>query len=112
MLEWLIVPPTGDARMPIFHVKEGRHQTFAESFDQRFGDCMTLVETSRADAMRLFGGGPMTESARRRFGDFIAFPFTPSALAYAAPGPAFGAPFLGLHGGLSPDEMLIPLVIA
>jgi hypothetical protein len=112
VLEMLRVPPTGDARMPIFHVKPDRQESFAAAFDQRFADRMVLLTTDQADSMRLFGSCPMTDIARRRFGDFIAFPFRPASLAYAPLTANSGPAYIGLHGGLSPDEMRIPLILA
>ena len=110
-LELLTVPPSGDARMPIFHLKPGSHDAFVETFMQRFGSSMILVETDHADALRLFGPEPMTTQVRRRFGDFIAFPIKPATLAYLPPEKQPGHLFFSVHAGLSPDEMHVPLCV-
>jgi predicted AlkP superfamily pyrophosphatase or phosphodiesterase len=111
MLQMLVAPPTGDARMPIFHLREGRRQAFVELFQQRYGDRMVLLEIEQAERMELFGPGPMSPAARRRFGDFIAFPHRPATLAYHPPGKPPGELYLAVHGGLSPQEMEVPLCI-
>lgn len=114
MLAMLRVPPTGDARMPIFHVKPDRHEPFVDLFGARYGDRMILLETEEAERLELFGPGPMTERVRLRFGDFIAIPYRRATLAYATvslPGAAPAAPYIGQHAGLSPEEMRVPLCV-
>src|SRR5206468_2310526 len=112
LLDLLVVPPTGDARMPIFHLRPGARSAFVDLFIERFGDRMILLETDRADQMRLFGPEAMTTSIRRRFGDFVAFPFKPATLAYLPPEKQPGHVFFAVHAGLSPQEMQIPLCVA
>ena len=115
MLALLRVPPTGDARLPIFHVKPERREEFADLFDERFGDRMILLETAEAERLELFGPGRMAERVRPRFGDFIAVAYRRATLAYApvsVPGSAPSAPYIGQHAGLSPEEMRVPLCVA
>jgi hypothetical protein len=97
--------------MPIFHVKPGRHEAFAADFIERFGEDMALITTAEADEMRLFGPDPMTPMARRRFGDFIAFPYRPATLGFHPPDKPLGTLFLAVHAGLSPAEMRTPLIV-
>ena len=113
LLEMLLsgVPPTGDARMPIFHVKEGQIRAFVELFHQRYGDRMVLLSIEQVERMELLGLGPIAPLARRRFGDFIAFPHRPATLAFYPPGKPPGELYLAVHGGLSPQEMKVPLCI-
>ena len=111
-LELLTVPPSGDARMPIFHLRPGTRDAFVDSFAQRFGRSMILLDSDQADAMRLFGPEAMPTNVRRRFGDFIAFPFKPATLAYLPPEKQPGHVFFSVHAGLSPDEMHVPLCVA
>ncbi|MGH7214529.1 MAG: alkaline phosphatase family protein [Tepidisphaeraceae bacterium] len=112
MLDLLMVPPSGDARMPIFHLRPGQRDAFTVLFGERFGDGMILLETSDAERLQLFGPGPMSDVARRRFGDFIAFPPRAATLSYHPPHKPLGELYLAVHGGLSPEEMRVPLCIA
>jgi hypothetical protein len=113
MLECLAVPPTGDARMPIFHLREGQDaQAFAAAFGERFGDRMILISTDEAERLELFGPGRMSGVSRQRFGDFIALPFHPATLAYHPANKPVGELFIAVHAGLSPQEMWVPLCVA
>jgi hypothetical protein len=112
LLDVLQVPPTGDARMPLFHLREGQREAFVEQFAERFAEKMTLLSIEEADQMRLFGPGPLSPVARRRFGDFVAIPFRPATLAYHPPHKPPGELYLAVHAGLSPQEMWVPLCIA
>jgi hypothetical protein len=115
MLDLLRVPPTGDARMPIFHVRPEQREAFADLFDERFRDRMILLPTAEAERLELFGPGKMSDLVRPRFGDFIAIPYRRATLAYApvsVPGSAPAAPYIGQHAGLSPEEMRVPLCVA
>ena len=112
LLGLLKVPPSGDARMPIFHIKPEGRAAFVDVFQQRFGDRMVLVDVETAEQMHLFCPGPMAPHAKPRFGDFIAFPYRPASLAYHPPNRPLGHLYRALHAGLSPQEMGIPLCIA
>jgi hypothetical protein len=112
LLELLAVPPTGDARMPVFHAKEGQRDTFAGAFRERYGDRMVLLPTDEAERLELFGPGAMSPTARRRFGDFIALPYRPATLAYHPANKPVGELFIAVHAGLSPQEMRVPLCVA
>jgi hypothetical protein len=112
ILDWLAVPPTGDARMPIFHLREGRDpQQFAAMFRERFGDRMILISTDEAERLELFGPGSMSPVARQRFGHFIALPYRPATLAYHPANKPVGELFIAVHAGLSPQEMWVPLCV-
>jgi type I phosphodiesterase/nucleotide pyrophosphatase len=112
MLDLLHVPPSGDARMPVFHVRSDKHTPFVEMFERRFGEQMVLLSMEEAKRMEFFGCGDFSPAARPRFGDFIAIPYRPATLAYHAPDKPLGNVFLAVHGGMSPQEMQIPLCIA
>lgn len=112
LLEMLVVPPTGDARLPIFHVRDGRHGDFVRAFRERFGDRMLLLETDEAGRMQLFGPGGFSPSVRGRFGDFVGIAYQAATLAYHAPDKPVGELFKAVHAGLSPQEMQVPLCVA
>ncbi len=115
LLKLLEAPASGDARLPVFHVRPGKTEDFEEGFHQRFGHSMLLLASEEAAQMNLFGPGEMSAISRRRFGDFIGIAHRAATLHYVLPSPSGAAhrePYLAQHAGLSPDEMEIPLILA
>ncbi len=102
-------PPAGEPRMISFHVRAGQGQRFAEAFRARFADAFILLTADEAEELQLFGPGIFSPMARDRVGDFIAIPTRDQAIRYARE-PGIAA-LKGMHGGLSPGEMRIPLVV-
>jgi len=111
MLDLLQAPPSGESRLPLFHLKPGRTRDFIDHFQTRLGKAFALLKLEEIDSLGLFGPGPISPIARNRFGDFAAIPLGPRALEYCPPdkNPADAHP--GRHGGLSPEEMRVPLII-
>ena len=72
-----------------------------------FGDTHALLTIDEVDELRLLGPEPLAPETRRRMGDFMAISATPDAINYKP-----DEPMLGYHGGLLPDEMRIPLIVA
>jgi hypothetical protein len=103
-------PPAGEPRAPFFHVKPGQRAGFERAFRARFGDVFVLLSTDEAEELRLFGPAILSPETRARVGNYIAVPTGAGALGYA------GEPGIlrmkGFHGGLSPQEMRVPLVVA
>jgi hypothetical protein len=109
----LQVPPSGDARMPIFHVRPNRREEFVHMFQERFGDrLLLLLRTDELERLELCGPGAFAPRARERFGDFVGIPMGRSALAFHPPNKPLGHLYIALHAGMSPEEMEVPLVIA
>ncbi|MDP9238599.1 MAG: alkaline phosphatase family protein [Chloroflexota bacterium] len=106
LLRLLIVPPTGDYRAPLFHVRAGQEDRFVSEFSGRFGDEWALLNTDEVDELRLLGPEPLASETRRRWGDFVAIGAGRDAIRYAP-----REPMLGYHGGLRPEEMRIPLIL-
>jgi predicted AlkP superfamily pyrophosphatase or phosphodiesterase len=114
LLELLAVPPSGDARMPIFHLRdrdEATREDFAAVFFDRFGEQMVLLEPREAERLELFGPGAIEPRVRPRLGDFIAIPYRPATVAYLPPEKSAGDVFCAVHAGLSPEEMQTPLCV-
>lgn len=106
--ELLIAPPSGEPRVPLFHVREGKAQEFERRFRDRFGEWFVLLTASEAERLELFGPGPFANVTRQRVGDYLALPLGEDVLAYEPPEDWM----LGFHAGLTPAEMLVPLIIA
>jgi hypothetical protein len=103
-------PPAGEPRMTSFHVKPGAREPFIEAFEAEYGDELLLLGSEEAASEGLFGPKGLVPETRARVGEFIAVPKGDCALIYARE-PNVVA-MRGMHGGLSPEEMRIPLVVA
>jgi hypothetical protein len=112
LLEMLLVPPTGDARQPVFHVRPEKRSSFVELFERRYGERIALLSIDEVERLELYGPGRFNSSVRSHFGDFIGFPLVPTTLEYRPPNKPADELYLALHGGLSPQEMKIPLCLA
>ena len=120
-LRWV---PNGEATALFLHVKPGREAAFRRDFRARYGECFALLAAAEAERLGLFGPEPLSPLSRARVGDFIAFGWQPAALYYRPFDNAQGREPVerprsgkvtvhrGAHGGLSPAEMLVPLILA
>jgi hypothetical protein len=103
-------PPSGEPRAPYFHLHDGRHEEFAEAFRARYGDSFALITPAEAASCGLFGPEGMSDETHRRLGDFVGVALGADTLVYE-PEPSLAA-MNGFHGGMLPEEMRIPLVLA
>jgi hypothetical protein len=72
-----------------------------------------LLTTAEVEDLRLLGPGPLSDETRRRLGDFMAISLADDILAYvAADGDGHALRQPSHHSGMSPDEVMIPLVLA
>jgi hypothetical protein len=106
----LKTPPSGEPRAPIFHVKDGASGEFVAAFRARFGERFALLSADEVLALRLLGPRPPSAVTHARMGDFMAIAGGREALIYAVDQGMIE--MAGFHGGLDPDEVRIPLVIA
>ena len=105
----LKVPPTGDSRAIFLHTKEGQESFVKEYFQQKMN--MEAYESRMLLDQGLFGIGATKEAVLDRIGNVTAIPKSESvALDNSAIG-ARGEPYPGRHGGMSENEMLVPLMI-
>ena len=106
--ELLIAPPSGEPRVPLFHVREGEAEEFERRFRDRFGEWFVLLTAFEVERLELLGPGPLADVTRQRVGDYLALPLGEDVLAYEPPEDWM----LGFHAGLTPAEMLVPLILA
>jgi hypothetical protein len=113
LMDALAVPPTGEPRVPLFHTKPGQADAFRAAFEARFGDTHILLGVDEVESLGLLGPAPLGARARERVGEFLALTDGPGVIVYR-PGeePAGFERLVGYHGGLLPDEVRVPLVVA
>lgn len=110
MLDFLEVPPSGEALMPVFHIKPERERRFEEHFASSFGTLMELLSISDAEALGLYGADGIDPVARRRLGNFIGISYEPLVFLYTPPRKK-PSKIVAFHGGLHPGSMQVPLFI-
>ncbi|MGE3984701.1 MAG: alkaline phosphatase family protein, partial [Dehalococcoidia bacterium] len=106
----LRTPPTCEPRAPVFHVLPGAETEFADAFRARFGEHFALLTADEVIELGLLGPVPPSETCRSRLGAFMALSEGRDVLIYDTD--TGMTQMIGFHGGLLPDEVRIPLVVA
>jgi hypothetical protein len=110
ILRHLECAPTGETNVPIFHVLPDCEDSFEAEFSARFGNHFILLSLEQLERLRLLGPDNLSPVMKERMGDFVAIAQQPACLCVgSSEGSGFGNS--GVHGGLSPAEMLVPLII-
>jgi hypothetical protein len=110
LLSHLQCPPSGETNVPIFHVHPGHESSFAAEFSERFGRHFILLTGQDIERLRLLGPGDLSPAMRARMGTFVGIAQEPACLCFGSPEES-GSENNGIHGGLSPAEMMVPLII-
>jgi predicted AlkP superfamily pyrophosphatase or phosphodiesterase len=100
--------PAGSCRDLFLHVRPGRVEDVVERLRGLLGEVADVYAVEELVAAGVFGQS-VSEALRRRLADVVCLPFPGEAVYWLEPG-RFEQHFLGQHGGLSPDELEIPLV--
>ena len=102
-------PPTCEPRASAFHVKDGQRAAFEAAFRERFGDAFALLTVDDVSALRLLGPSPLSAETHRRLGDFMAIPRGLDVILYEPKKTL--REMRGFHGGMTRDEMMVPLIL-
>jgi len=114
LLEMLRVPVAGERRAVYLYAREGAASEVVQYANEKLRDVTMVMTKQEAITEGLFGPGPISERASARIGDVLLFPrenLQLVASVIAPDGTKLGAPlFRGLHGGLTEDEAVVPLL--
>jgi predicted AlkP superfamily pyrophosphatase or phosphodiesterase len=103
----LTIQPTGENRLPYLFVRPGREETIRSYIQETWGDQFRLIKSDEMIKAGMFGRGEFHHRLRDRVGDWIVIP---QGNAYWWWGEKADH-LLGRHGGLSEEEMIVPLII-
>jgi predicted AlkP superfamily pyrophosphatase or phosphodiesterase len=108
LVKRLRLSPTGEYRAAYLYAKPGALRDLEEGLRGRFAEELVVLRSEEALAAGLFGppGGRVHPETRDRLGDLVVVPRGPQALYW--PYDAFD--LVGRHGGLTDEEMLVPLI--
>jgi predicted AlkP superfamily pyrophosphatase or phosphodiesterase len=114
LLGMLRTTPAGERRAVYLHPRPGATEEVLAFARERLGQVAAPMRREQAVALGLFGPGELDERAAGRIGEVLLFPrgnlqlVTP--IEYLDGGPPRTPVFRGLHGGLTADEALVPLL--
>lgn len=104
-LKWL---PSIEPRALAFHVKEGRDKDFQAAFLTLFKEDYMLLSRQEVLEKKLFGTGNIHPRLEEFLGDYLAIATNNVTLFHNR---AHAESFIGVHAGITEDEMLVPLIV-
>ncbi len=108
LLGMLERPPSGDSRLPFLHIKPGKFAEVQGLIDTHFRDVARVVPVEEALEAGWFGLGERHVECLSRIGDAVVAVANGWKLSYRYSQDEFES--IGCHGGVDPDEMLVPFI--
>ncbi len=105
----LLLPPVGDIRAAYLFVRNGKKEEVKRFITKNFGDTLLCLDSERALDAGLFGLGEIKPEVRNRIGDLIVISTGSEAIYHSQ---KESTKPKGMHGGLTPQEMLVPFIIS
>jgi hypothetical protein len=103
---------SGEGRTPVFHLRPGHEAAFLDEF-ARTGAAQhfTLYKPAELARRGLYGPEPLSDEAKAHLGDYVGISSTAARFEFVPDG-SEPVRHVGVHGGLLPGEMAVPLCIA
>jgi hypothetical protein len=111
LAQTLLVPLCGEPRVAYCYVKPGAEQAFERYVESRLAHCASLVRSADLVAQGWYGPGAAHARLAERTGDYTLVMKDGYAVRDHVPGERRHLQ-IGVHGGATADEMLVPLVVA
>jgi hypothetical protein len=107
LMDTLLFRPAGEARAAYLYPRPGQAEVLRDYVAEHLADRFVLLETERALAAGLFGPGEVRPHIRSRLGDFLLVARDDVRLVFEEK----ALDMAGHHGGMLPQEMLVPLLM-
>ena len=104
----LLLPPTGDFRAAYLYAKQGKLDALRGYLADQLSDQIVAIPSSKALSSGLWGYGDIHPQVPERMGNLVAIMRENYAFYSSVKEKPYYAG--GKHGGLTPDEMLIPFL--
>ncbi|MGE5221711.1 MAG: alkaline phosphatase family protein [Omnitrophica WOR_2 bacterium] len=102
----LHILPTGENRLAYLYIRPGQTEAVREYIERTWAKQFLLLDPVYAVERGLFGPGNANPHLMDRLGDLIVAARGDAYLWWASK----ENPLVGRHGGLSPEEMLVPFI--
>jgi hypothetical protein len=110
LYDCLATLPAGDARHAVCYVRPAKVGQFRDIVRRRLGRACVCVPAATLRALGAYGPGRPHASLESRAGDFTLLARGGFALYSSLPG-GKRASYVGNHGGMSEEEILVPLYV-
>jgi len=109
--QMLLLPPAAESRAAYLYARSGQTEALRAYIAEHLADRFLLLQMEQALAAGLFGPNPgeVTPELQNRLGDLLLLARNDSRLIIKE---EKKVPFHGHHGSLTPEEMLVPLLMA
>ena len=101
----LMVPIMGESRAAFIHPRPGRSRAIRNRLEQSYPNSFVVRDSVEVLEAGLLGK-PIADETYARAGELMVLPRGARALQQTEPSVAL----VGRHGGLTPEEMLVPLI--
>jgi hypothetical protein len=106
----LTMPLSGERRMAYCYVEADRRKDFVDYLQNNLAEQLTVYPSGQLLEQHYYGLGPAHPQLRQRIGDYALAMNDNYTIMDTLPGEKHFY-HIGSHGGLSEDEMLVPLII-
>ena len=100
--------PSIEPRALNLFIKEEKKEQFEQEFQKAFGDKFLLWTKEQTLQSKIFGTGTVHPNFEKMLGDYLAIAIDDLSIYSTKEEADF---FVGVHAGLTEDEMMIPLII-
>lgn len=108
IMECLVRLPSLEPRVLNLFVKEGMSQKLEEAFKKHFKDKFLLITKEEVLKSQMFGKGENHHRLEDMLGDYLAVAVDDMSIFITEEQKEH---FIGVHAGLTEDEVLIPLIV-
>ena len=108
--DMLSMPLSGERRMAYCYLEAGRQEDFMSYVDNNLADRISIYPRKQLLEQHFYGLGPAHPQLHHRIGDYTLAMNKNFTIMDTVPGEKHFY-HIGTHGGLSDDEMLVPLIL-